>query len=69
MSWHEFACRIAEAAGFDRSQVIAEDGPRDSATILSSKRGLMLRGLDEAIADYAREVAGLIQPAEQIAAE
>ncbi|HZF95658.1 MAG TPA: family 1 glycosylhydrolase, partial [Allosphingosinicella sp.] len=69
VSWHEFACRIAEAAGFDRTKVIAQEGHRDSATILSSKRGLMLRGLDEAIAEYAREVAGLIQSDEQIAAE
>ena len=69
VSWHEFACRIAEAAGFDRTRVIAEDGPREAATILSSRRGLMLRSLDEAIADYGREVAGLLHSDDQIAAE
>jgi dTDP-4-dehydrorhamnose reductase len=69
VSWHEFACRIADAAGFERSLVIAEDGSRDSATILSSRRGLMIRGLDEAIVEYAREIADLIQSPEQIAAE
>lgn len=69
LSWHEFACRIAEAAGFARSRIEAEDGLRETATVLASRRGQILRGLDEAIADYARDVAPLIEPEAQIAAE
>jgi len=69
VSWHEFARRIAAAAGFDPDLIGEANAPRKSATILSSKRGLMLRGLDDAIADYARGVAHLIESEVQIAAE
>jgi dTDP-4-dehydrorhamnose reductase len=69
VSWHEFARRIAEASGFDPAMVIESNGRRDSATILSSRRGTLLRPLDDAIADFAREVAPLIETEEQIAAE
>ncbi|HEX8217228.1 MAG TPA: family 1 glycosylhydrolase [Allosphingosinicella sp.] len=69
VSWFEFARRIAEASGFDPSMIVAENGPRGQATILSSRRGLMLRSLDEAIADYARQIEPLIEPEAQIAAE
>ena len=69
VSWHEFARRVAEAAGFDPDLIAEANASRKSATILSSKRGLMRRSLDEAIADYARDVAHLIEPEAQIAAE
>jgi dTDP-4-dehydrorhamnose reductase len=69
VSWLEFARRIAEASGFDPAMVIESNGRRDSATILSSRRGTLLRPLDDAIADFAREVAPLIETEEQIAAE
>ena len=69
VSWHEFACRLAEAAGFDRGAIVAEDRSRDTATVLTNRRGIMLRGLDEAIADYARDVADALAPEAQIAAE
>ena len=69
VSWHEFACRIAEGAGFERALIVADDAPVERSTVLASSRGAMLRGLDEAIADYCRDVAELIEPAEQIAAE
>ncbi|MEA3017482.1 MAG: dTDP-4-dehydrorhamnose reductase [Sphingomonadales bacterium] len=69
VSWHEFACRIAEAAGFDPAAIVAQDGARGTATVLTSRRGILLRGLDEAIADYARDVAGALALEAQIAAE
>jgi len=69
VSWHEFARLIAEAAGFDPERIVEANGPRDSATILSSRRGIILRPLDQAIRDFAREVAPLIETEEQIAAE
>jgi len=70
VSWHEFACRIAEAAGYPRDLIVAADGERAASTVLGSSRGMHLRKLDEAIAEFAREVAHLLQaPPEQIAAE
>jgi hypothetical protein len=69
VSWHEFACRIAEEAGFDADLVAPDDGPREAATVLSSRHGMHLRPLEDAIADFARAVAPLIEPEEQIAAE
>jgi dTDP-4-dehydrorhamnose reductase len=69
VSWHEFARRIALAAGFDPASISEANGPRDSATPLSSSRGILLRPLDEAVADYVRDVAHLIEPEAQIAAE
>jgi dTDP-4-dehydrorhamnose reductase len=69
LSWHEFACRVAEGAGFDRSLIVSEDAPRAAATVLASRHGQMLRGLDEAIAEHCREVSALIEPEAQIAAE
>jgi dTDP-4-dehydrorhamnose reductase len=69
VSWHEFACRLAEAAGCDRSEILAEDGGDETATVLTSDRGILLRSLDEAIADYARDVAELLEPEARIAAE
>ncbi|HEX8525864.1 family 1 glycosylhydrolase [Allosphingosinicella sp.] len=69
VSWHEFACRIAEAAGFDRSAIGVEDSPRAASTALGTLRGQQLRGLDEAIADFVRDSLPLIEPATQLAAE
>ena len=70
VSWHEFACRVAEAAGFPRDLILAADGDREASTVLGSSRGMHLRGLDEAIGDFARETAELIAaPQAQIAAE
>jgi hypothetical protein len=36
--------------------VVAEDGPEDLSTALTSKRGMMLRRFDEALADYLGQV-------------
>ena len=71
VSWHEFARRLAEGAGFDPSLVVAEDGPRESATILTSKRGVLLRSFDNALEDYLGQVLEMeeIRPATAIAAE
>ena len=70
VSWYEFARRLAAAAGFDPDMIKRSRGGRARATILSSRNGMHLRALDEAIADYVGEVAELIEPeAAQIAAE
>ncbi len=58
LSWHDFARRIALAAGLDPSLIIAADGdqnwraPRPAHVPLASNRGALLRPLDEAIECY-----------------
>jgi dTDP-4-dehydrorhamnose reductase len=56
LSWHEFARRIAEGAGYDQALVAAEDGPEELSTALTSKRGMMLRSFDAALEDFLRQV-------------
>ncbi|HEX9932858.1 MAG TPA: family 1 glycosylhydrolase [Allosphingosinicella sp.] len=70
VSWYEFARRLAAAAGFDPDAIADSGGARETATILSSRHGMHLRRLDDAIADYVREVRDLLEPeSERIAAE
>jgi dTDP-4-dehydrorhamnose reductase len=66
LSWHEFARRIAEGAGFDPMRVIAVEQGKAASTALVSERGQLLRPLDQAIAAYLRET---IPEALPIAAE
>jgi dTDP-4-dehydrorhamnose reductase len=57
VSWHEFARRIAEGAGYDPALVADADGARSSDTTLTSRRGIMLRSFDAALGDYLAQVA------------
>ncbi|MDQ4088081.1 MAG: SDR family oxidoreductase, partial [Pseudomonadota bacterium] len=57
VSWYEFARLVAEGAGYDASRVVAADGPRSSNTTLTSRRGMMLRSFEAALADYLAQVA------------
>ena len=56
ISWHELAREAAAAAKLDRDRIrlvrAADDG-EDADTSLSSRRGLLLRPLDQAISDFA----------------
>ena len=67
LSWHEFARRVAEVAGYDQSLVVAEDGPEELSTALTSTRGMMLRSFDSALQDFLRSVTIEEEPA--VAAE
>jgi dTDP-4-dehydrorhamnose reductase len=67
LSWHEFARRVAEGAGLDAALVIAEDGPEDLSTALGSKRGMMLRSFDSALAEYLSQAT--IEEETAVAAE
>ena len=70
LSWHEFAVRIAEAAGFDTSlidPVPSVEGKRDNS--LASRHGPLLRPVEQAIADYAAAVRDEISPPDAVAAE
>jgi dTDP-4-dehydrorhamnose reductase len=71
VSWHEFARRVAEGAGYDPELVVAEDGPADTSTALTSRRGVMLRPFEAALEDWLREVADReeLRASTQIAAE
>ena len=51
LSWHEFATRIAEGAGYDPSLVLPLDD-LSANTALTSSRGIMLRPIEHAIDDY-----------------
>lgn len=62
LSWHELARRVAEGAGLDAGLVLPMASGTEVNTSLTSKRGIMLRPLDQAIEDYVREVADLIEP-------
>ena len=54
LSWHQFATRVAEGAGYDPALIIPVDGEQ-AITALVSNRGAMLRPLDHAIDDYCEE--------------
>jgi len=54
LSWHQFATRVAEGAGYDPALIIPVDGEHAN-TALVSNRGAMLRPLDHAIDDYCEE--------------
>jgi dTDP-4-dehydrorhamnose reductase len=66
-SWRDFARRLAEGAGFDPARVVAEDGPEETSTALTSGRGVLLRSFDAALEDFLGQVGDLQETA--IAAE
>jgi dTDP-4-dehydrorhamnose reductase len=56
ISWHELAREAGAAAKLDRSlvrRVRRDEGADDADTSLTSRRGLLLRPLDQALADFA----------------
>ncbi len=58
LSWHEFATRVAEGAGYDSSLVLpVEEKPANTA--LTSTRGIMLRPVEDAIHDYLGSIGEL----------
>jgi dTDP-4-dehydrorhamnose reductase len=67
VSWFDFARRVAEGAGHDPALIVAEDGPEDLSTALTSKRGVMLRSFDSALVDYLRQV--VVEEETAVAAE
>ena len=69
LSWYDFARAVAEACGFDPDLIEAAPGEREAATVLESKRGQLLKPVEEAIADFARAVAPSLAAEAQIAAE
>lgn len=69
LSWYDFARAVAKACGFDPDLVEAVPGERERATILECRRGQLLRPVEEAIADFARAVAPVLDAEARIAAE
>ena len=69
LSWHEFACRLAEGAGFDRRSIARKHGEVSRSTALTSERGLPMRPLDLAIHAYLADVADALRTPASIAAE
>lgn len=62
VSWHEFARNVADEAGLDSSLVLSLGAEPETNNALTSERGILLRPLEHAIADYVRETAHLIEP-------
>lgn len=75
LSWHGFAVAIAEAAGMDIGLIKEAPADMTRSNVLSSRRGLLLRPVEGAIADYAAEMRDhpelrpLLGPELQVAAE
>lgn len=67
VSWYEFARKVAEGAGYDRELVIADGGPEEMNTALTSRRGKMLRSFDAALEDFLRNV--VVEEETAVAAE
>jgi dTDP-4-dehydrorhamnose reductase len=60
LSWHEFAHRVAEGAGYDGSLILPVDGPMAN-NALTSTRGLLLRPVDHAIDEFLGQIGELGQ--------
>lgn len=56
LSWHEFARRIAEGAGYDSSLVLPTRSAERTSTALVSNRGAFLRPIDHAIEHFLRDI-------------
>jgi dTDP-4-dehydrorhamnose reductase len=71
LSWHGFAQLVAEGAGYDPSLVLPIDSAPAASTVLTSERGIMLRPVEHAIADFIGAVGELIEapPEMSVAAE
>ncbi len=70
MNWHEFAVRVAEAAGLDTRLIdAAPQAEQVRDTTLASNHGALLRPLDQAIADYVAEMRDALSAPEAVAAE
>jgi len=62
ISWHELAKEAAAAARLDRKlirRVRSDDDANDADTSLTSRRGLLLRPLDQALIDFANSSESL----------
>jgi len=53
ISWHELAREAAAAAKLDSAAIRLDEEAVDGDTSLSSRRGLLLRPLDQALSDFA----------------
>jgi dTDP-4-dehydrorhamnose reductase len=56
LSWYEFAHRVADAAGYDASLVLACPAPEEANTALASRHGFMLRPVEHALDEYVRSI-------------
>lgn len=69
LSWHEFARRLAEGAGFDPRMIDRLASAPERSTALTSERGMVMRPLERAIDAYLADVAGALRTPASIAAE
>jgi dTDP-4-dehydrorhamnose reductase len=71
LSWYEFACRVAEGAGYDPSLVEPLREGKQTITALESARGPLLRPFDDALEDFLDQVRDSeeLAPETELAAE
>ena len=63
ISWHELALEIADRGKLDWRRITVADDEESLDTSLTSNRGLLLRPLDKALDDFARNSVRLREPA------
>src|SRR3546814_5463111 len=57
LSWHEFATKVADGAGYDTSLVLPMPVVKRSNTSLISTRGTILRSFDQALDAFLGDIA------------
>ena len=67
ISWYDFARRVAEGAGLDTGLVVRQDGPEETSTALTSRRGALLKSFDAALEDFLAQV--VVEEETAVAAE
>src|SRR3546814_17574282 len=56
LSWHEFATKVADGAGYDTSLVLPMPVVKRSNTSLISTRGTILRSFDQALDAFLGDI-------------
>src|SRR3546814_11462427 len=69
LSWHEFATKVADGAGYDTSLVLPMPVVKRSNTSLISTRGTILRSFDQALDAFLGDLDRVGLTASVIAAE
>jgi len=63
VSWHNLALEIADMAKIGHERIRAAEDEENVDTSLTSKRGLLLRPLPQALSDFAAQSTSLREPA------
>jgi dTDP-4-dehydrorhamnose reductase len=56
VSWFDLARRVAQGAGYDPGEIVEAPGTEPRRTVLTSRRGVLLRPFEQALGDWLGEV-------------